>query len=109
MHKTTGLGQTLRDALVALGPVDCAFIYGSFAKGEEHADSDVDLMIVGHIDLARLQRVLRDLEQQLGREINATVYTPQEFTQRRHEGDAFLRRVLLGPKIVLIGDADALD
>ena len=42
------------------------------------------------------------------REINETVYDPEEFAQRRREGDAFLKRVLAGPKIALVGDLDAL-
>jgi predicted nucleotidyltransferase len=106
--KTTGLGQTLRDELVRLGQVQWAFVYGSFAAGTEDAWSDIDLMIVGMVDLASLRTVLRGLEQRLGREINETVYDTEEFVRRRNEGDAFLERVMRGPKIVLIGDVDAL-
>ncbi len=106
--KTTGLGQTLRAELARLGQVDQAFLYGSFAAGREDAWSDIDLMVIGQVDLDRLREILRDLEHRLGREINETVYDREEFARRRREGDAFLERVTQGPKIVLAGDVNAL-
>ena len=108
VFKTTGIGQTLKDHLAELGQIDQAFIYGSVAKGDEGANSDIDLLIVGEVELSRLRRLLRNLERRLGREINETVYGKGEFIQRQQEGDAFLLRVLSGPKIVLIGQGDAL-
>jgi len=108
VFKTTGIGQTLKDSLTELGQIDQAFIYGSVAKGDEGANSDIDLLIVGEVELSRLRRLLRDLERRLGREISETVYGKGEFIQRQREGDAFLLRVLSGPKIVLIGEGDAL-
>ena len=106
--KTAGVGQALRDTLAALGQIDQAFIYGSFAKGEEKSDSDIDLMLIGEINLDRLHHLLRELEQRLGREINDVVYDREEFAHRQHESDPFLLRVLQGPKIWLIGGNDAL-
>lgn len=106
--KTAGVGQALRDDLATLGQIDQAFIYGSFARGEERIGSDIDLMLVGEMDLNRLHRLLRELERRLGREINETVFDPEEFAQRQGEGDPFLLRVLEGPKIRLIGGDDAV-
>ena len=108
VFKTTGMGQTLKDNLTELGQIDQAFIYGSVAKGDEGAHSDIDLLIVGEVELSRLRQLLRDLERRLGREINETVYGKGEFIQRQLEGDAFLLRVLSGPRIVLIGEGNAL-
>jgi predicted nucleotidyltransferase len=107
--KTTGLGETLRNELAALGNVQWAAVYGSFAAGEVDARSDIDLMLVGTLNLESLRRVLGNLERRLDREINETVYDPEEFARRRNEGDAFLERVMGSPKIVVLGDADALD
>jgi predicted nucleotidyltransferase len=106
--KTTGLGQTLQAALARLGEVEWAFVYGSFAAGKEDSWSDIDLMVVGRVDLESLRAVLRGLERRLGREINETVYDAEEFARQRNDGDAFLERVMQGPRIVLIGDVDAL-
>ena len=106
--KTAGVGQALRDDLAALGQIDQAFIYGSFAKSEETIGSDIDLMLVGEVDLDRLHQLLRELEQRLGREINETVYGAEDFAQRQGEGDPFLQRVMQGPKIWLIGGGNAV-
>ena len=52
-EKTAGLIPTLR---VALRPfankIVCAFVYGSIARREEDATSDVDLMVIGSLGLA---------------------------------------------------------
>ena len=48
--KTFGIADILRGALNTLLPnIDLAFIYGSVAKGTEHAASDIDLMVVGDL------------------------------------------------------------
>ncbi len=108
VFKTTGVGQALWDALNELSQIDFALIYGSFAKGDERAASDLDLFIVGEVGLNKLRDVLHALERRLGREINETVYGSEEFRQRCEESDPFVRRVLDGPRIILIGSDDAL-
>lgn len=104
--KTSGLGGTLREALSDLGTIEEAFIYGSVAAGDEDGSSDVDLMIVGEVDLLRLSEVVSRLEDSTGREINYTVYTSEELENKLREGDPFLENVQSGPRIVLIGSED---
>lgn len=106
--KTSGVGQSLREALDHLGTVEWAFIYGSMAAGEEDSLSDVDLMLVGEVDLMALSAVIARLEDQLGREINYLVFARAELAQRLADGDPFINNVLAGPKVMLIGDEDAL-
>ena len=106
VFKTSGLATLLKARLSELGEIDQAFIYGSFASGKEGAGSDIDLMIVGDVDLALLRQRLRALEHDVNREINETVYSPDEFALRCRDGDAFLQRVLAAPRIVLIGGGD---
>ena len=106
--KTTGLGQTLREALKRLGVVDWAFIYGSVAAGDEDLLSDIDLMLVGEVDLMALSEVIAGLEDQLGRAINYLVLSQAELVQRSAEGEPFTTNVLAGPKILLIGEENAL-
>ncbi len=55
-----------------------------------------------------LTAALMDLERELGREINAAVFTPGELRDRVRNGDPFARAVLAGPKVFLEGDDDAL-
>jgi len=106
--KTVGLGDRLREALAEEGGIEVAFIYGSYAKNQETLSSDVDLFLVGSISPRVLTPILSRLEEELGREINATVFTPEELRQRLREKDHFVRAVLSDPKIFLIGDEDAL-
>ena len=106
--KTSGLGQTLREALDHLGAVEWAFIYGSVAAGEEDFLSDVDLMLVGEVELLALSEVVAHLEEQLGREINYLVLTRTELAQRLADGDPFIMNVLTSPKVMLIGEEDVL-
>lgn len=106
VHKTAGLGDVLRASMEPLGRIECASVYGSVARGDEDEVSDVDLMIVGDVDVASLRSVLRAMEEEIGREINETLYTPAEFAELRGENDPFLRRVLSGARIGLIGELD---
>jgi len=106
--KTTGLGDTLRDALGRLGRIEAAFVYGSVAAGTEDAYSDLDLMLVGEADLQELAAVVSELEARIGRAINDVFFTADELGQRLAEGDPFIRNVLSGPKLMLIGDEDDL-
>jgi predicted nucleotidyltransferase len=106
--KTTGLGQVLRQELNRLGSVQWAFVYGSVAAGEEDLRSDIDLMLVGQVDLMALSEVIARLEEQLGRAINYVVLSQHELMGRLAEGEPFLTNVLAGPKIMLIGEEDGL-
>jgi predicted nucleotidyltransferase len=105
--KTSGLADPIRDALKPIArKIELALIYGSVARGEEHARSDVDLLVVaGDLTLERLFARLAPAELAIGRTINPTLYTPEEFRSRRQR-NAFVQKVLAGPVIPLIGSID---
>jgi predicted nucleotidyltransferase len=106
--KTSGMGQALREALDRLGAVESAFIYGSVAADEEDFLSDVDVMLVGEVDLLALSEVIAGLEDKVGRAVNYMALTQAELAQRLLDGDPFIENVLAGPKVMLIGDEDVL-
>lgn len=106
--KTSGLGQVLHQELSRLGTVEWAFVYGSVAAGDEDLLSDIDLMLVGEVDLMALSDVIARLEEQLGRAINYVVLPQHELARRLAEGEPFLTNVLAGPKIMLIGEEHGL-
>jgi predicted nucleotidyltransferase len=108
--KTVGLADPIRSALRPLAKrIEKALVYGSAAKGEARAGSDVDLLVVGDdLMLEELFARLVPAEKVLGRSIHPTVYTPLEFA-RRKSGNAFLKKVLAGEHIVLIGSEDGGD
>ena len=110
LEKTVGLiptlGQTLRPFQ---NKVICAFVFGSVARGEERATSDVDLMVIGNVGLSQLSPALRKTEERLGREVNVTNYSVDEFRKKVAENDHFLATVLKGSLQFVKGEPSDLD
>lgn len=106
-RKTLGAEPLLRETLQPLVPdLQAAWIFGSVAKQTDTAQSDIDVMLIGdNLLLSKVLELLVPLEAQLGRKINPTCYTPDEFQRRRAEPDSFVNRVLAQPMIPLIGVA----
>jgi len=103
--KTAGVADVLKDALVSLGErITVAFIYGSVAKGSDKTTSDVDLMVVGSVGFGEIVSAVGAAQETLGREVNPTVYPPDEFQRKIVDGHSFLKTVLKEPKVFLIGD-----
>ena len=103
--KTSGLADVLREALTAVSNrVHAAFVYGSIAKGEDTAASDIDLMVVSDdLTYADLFGALEDASAQLGRKVAPTIYSTKELAKRLRQDNAFVTRVLKQPKLWLIG------
>jgi predicted nucleotidyltransferase len=110
IHKTAGLVPTLRELLHPFeARIACAFVYGSVACSQEHALSDVDLLVVGDVGLADLTPALRKAEARLGREVNVTSYSTREFWNKAAAKNHFLSEVLRGPKTFVKGDQRDVD
>jgi predicted nucleotidyltransferase len=109
-RKLFGPETLLKDALLGLTPpVAAACLYGSVAKGEAKANSDVDVMLVGNgLLLSRVLECLLPLESELGRKINPTCFSLAEFAARRAEHDSFVSRVLALGVVPLIGNMHAI-
>ena len=107
--KTTGVVDVLRSALAPSAErIKVAFIFGSIASGNEDKASDIDVMVVGNISFGDVVSLLSSAEEKLGREANAVVYPITEFKQKVREDHHFVKTVLEGEKIFLIGDEDEL-
>lgn len=106
-RKTLGVEPLLREALLPLAPnLQAAWVYGSVAKQTDTAQSDIDVMLVAkNLPLSKILESLLPLEEQLGRKINPTCYTPAELQRRRAEPDSFVNRVLAQPILPLMGNA----
>lgn len=105
MIKTAGMADVLRTALSNLSErIAVAFIYGSIASGTEKVESDVDVMIIGDVSLGDIVSVLRPVQDQLGREINPAIYTPDEMRRRIASHDHFVTSLLAEKKVFLVGD-----
>ncbi len=109
MLKTAGFVDVLAQALKPLkARLRLAFVYGSIAAGGERSDSDIDLMVVGQVSPTDLALPLRRARGMLGRNINPTVYTPEEFDKKRAANNPFLKQVLDKPKLFVIPNKDEL-
>ena len=109
LKKTAGAADQLRAALAPLtGSIVAAFVYGSVASGQERANSDIDLMIIGTVRFEDVIRLIHPYQEELRREINPHVYTAAEFTRKARENGSFVARILKLPKISVIGDLDEL-
>ncbi len=106
--KTTGIVPLLSETLAGRSDVQLAFIFGSFAKGEEGAESDIDLVVVGDIGLRKLTGLLSEHSKSLGREINPHVYSRKEFVRRITEKDHFIKSVLESSKLFIVSTENEL-
>jgi len=105
--KTFGLAGVLSHALEQMSErIEFAFVYGSIAKGDEHAASDIDLLLVGEeISYSETMDLLEQPEQQLGRTINPTILTLSELKKRIEARQNFIMQVIKQPKIWLFGES----
>lgn len=109
--KTMGLADVLRAALAPLAAqMDAAFIYGSLARQQDTAQSDVDVLIVSNtLGYGEVFGALEAAAVSLGRTVNPTLYTRADWTKRLHDDNAFVTRVWRQPKIWLIGNEEHID
>ena len=106
VRKTFGVADVIYAALKPFDEqIKMAFIYGSIAKAEDTAKSDIDLLVVAE-DLAYSDLIesLFDAENSLGRPINPTIYGIDEIRKKINQDNAFVTRVMDQPKIWIKGD-----
>lgn len=77
-------------------------ILSGFFMGQN--DSPTDLFLVGKVNKHRLLRIIKDLEEELGKEINFTLMESREFKYRRDITDVFLYSILESKKIIAIDE-----
>jgi predicted nucleotidyltransferase len=109
--KTVGLVEPIRTALEPLSDdISVAFIYGSIAKGEERAESDIDLLILSAtLGLADVYTALQQAETALGRSVNPNIMTPEQWKKRCQAPDSFAARIASQPHLFVLGGENDLD
>lgn len=104
VNKSFGIAEQLRSFIEPLAErIQYAGIYGSVARGEHRADSDVDLLLVGDVRLSELAIPLHEAEAALAMKVSPTLMTLAEFRKRYQTGDHFLNKVLAGDLVTLWG------
>ncbi len=102
--KSTGVGKVVAKNKNKLGFVKFLFITQKLARGLERKPEDVDLLIVGKVIMPQVAVLAKALEKQLNTELNYSCMTEDEFSYRKNHQDPFITKVLLQPKVMLIGD-----
>ena len=103
IYATVGFGEYLTTKLQNPEQIELAFIYGSVARDEETAESDIDLFVVGDIDVGTLHTLVSNIEKDTGRSINYTLMTRQELNERILKDEPFVKRIMAEPKLMLKG------
>ena len=106
--KTVALESLLGDALAGGEQIEIAFIYGSYAASRETTTSDIDLFVIGFTSSRQLSTALRPVQAEIQRDVNYHLVTPEDLQEKILQGNGFLRNVLDGPKIFVIGNEETL-
>lgn len=108
-RKTSGLADVIANALSsAKNQIQLAMVFGSVARGEEQANSDIDVMVIGDISFGDVVSLLHESQATLRREINPVVYSVDSFKTRVEKNDSFLKEILNKPKLFIIGSEHEL-
>ncbi len=108
IHKEYGLGGAILRNKDSLGSPLFAVITTAFIEDHHPSQYDVDLLIVGEVNLKATAAIIKEAEDELGREIRYTVLSIEDFEFRRRKRDAFIINILEKHKIILIGDENRL-
>jgi uncharacterized protein len=109
MVKTAGVADVLREALAGLAEqIAVAFVYGSLARGEGQANSDVDVMVIGDVSFGEVVSALQLAQKTIGREVNPSIYPEREFRAKLQARHHFLTAVMTAPKVFLVGGENEL-
>jgi predicted nucleotidyltransferase len=106
--KTIGLVDIIQDKLKETRDIKIAFVFGSIARHDEKAQSDVDVMIIGKIGLRKVTALLSGISEKIGREINPHVMTVDEYRRRASQGEHFISTILQEPRIFIVGNENEL-
>lgn len=105
VEKTVGIVGQLKERLDD-ERIQGAFIFGSFAKGKEKSESDIDLIVIGELGMRTLTKLLSGIQEKVGREINPHIYTNDEFVKKIKKKDHFVSSILKEEIKPIIGTID---
>jgi len=88
--------------------VKLAFIFGSIARRDEKATSDIDLFVVGDLGLREVSKLLCGAQEEIQREINPHVYKPETLSTKIMAKDHFITQLMKDSKMYIIGDDNVL-
>lgn len=106
--KITGLGAEVIKNRVKLGKIKYAMLSGRFVRKLKKSSEEVDFLIIGTVVLPEIALLVRNEEARLSGEINYTVMTEDEFDFRKKRNDPFIKGILAGSRVMLLGDEEGM-
>lgn len=83
--------------------VDAVILFGSVARGEATADSDVDLVVLASPDWDGRTELEDAVRARLGNDCDVLVFTPQEFSRLAASGEEPVLAEILSDGVLLLG------
>lgn len=108
ISKVQGLGGDIIKERGKLGKIKFALLSGGYIRRRPVGSADVDLLVVGNVVIPQLAQVVKRAENEVGREINYTVMTEDEFNFRKHRRDPFVTGILEKTRVMLVGDEEEI-
>lgn len=108
MRQSSEQVRLLGEVLAKLDGVEAAILFGSMARGEGRADSDVDVLVLGSASELKVNAALKPVGRMLGRPVRATVFSAKSFKDQLGSGEGFAQRVMEATRVGIIGDFEAV-
>lgn len=93
--------QDFVDKILKVGRPRLFVLSGFFVNNPQ---APTDMLLVGKLNKEKLTQVIKELEIELGREINYTLLDQSEFEYRRSMTDMFVYSILEGKRMVIVDD-----
>ena len=100
--KTVGIEEKLKSALSDIDGIKEAYIYGSYARNNMDAFSDIDIIIIGSHDTIMIQKEISKLQKDMDREINVINMGLKEFNDKKNSRDPFISDIFKNKNIKII-------
>lgn len=106
LAKEEGLGAEIIKNKDSLGKLEFAVLSLAFLKGRVSSALDVDLFLVGDVNFEAVSKLIKSHEKKIGKELNYSVMTSDEFLFRKRKNDSFIFKVLSQSRSMLVGDEE---
>jgi DNA-binding transcriptional ArsR family regulator len=104
ISKSTGIGKKIRRYRRKLGSLSFVMFSGNFVSKEKVTKDDLDILVIGDVVLPELEKLIKDEEKNLGREINYAVLSDEEFEFRKTRRDPFIMEAMYGVRVMVLGN-----
>lgn len=108
VFKAFGLGGEILKNQKKIGTIKFAILTSSYVTGIPVGNQNVDLILIGDINLTELNAIISEFEKKEEREVNYTVLKPTEFELRKKRRDPFVTELLLSTKLMVVGSQEEL-